>query len=360
MAAYSGVQSMSWSIGPIVAGSALVGLVGVLAGEKSGVPKPPVAAYTSAWLVTFIVLGILMAGMALWHSAFLPQGSRTADASKTLGDGVRLFGRVFVTFFQKKDVWKLIGFAFFYRFGLGLLDKVSVQFLLASRDTGGLGLDNSKLAILNGIAAGAFIVGSLVGGWFVAKRGLKRSLLILCLLLNVPNVTFLYLGWARPESIYIIGLIFCIAKLGWAIVAVGHMVCMMQQIAPGRRLVSPGDERERRRKRDREVPPLNLPYSALMGVMSRSRMERIRILLLRRPQIRESCRFFSYLALATLKSNLVQPNFRRASGRRRYERACAALAKRSPFFPVRSHRRFFFGKGASDEQPVGRAPKVPP
>jgi PAT family beta-lactamase induction signal transducer AmpG len=233
MAAFSGVQSMSWSIGPIVAGSALVLLVGVLAGEKTGMPKPPVSAYTSAWMVTFIVLGVLMAGMALWHMAFLPQGSRAADAPKTFGDGVRLFGRVFVTFFQKKDVLKLIGFAFFYRFGLGLLDKVSVQFLLAPRATGGLGLDNSKLGVLNGIATGAFIVGSLVGGWFVAKRGLKRSLLILCMFLNVPNVTFLYLGWFQPESIYIIGLIFCIEKLGWGIGAVGHMVYMMQQIAPG-------------------------------------------------------------------------------------------------------------------------------
>jgi PAT family beta-lactamase induction signal transducer AmpG len=233
MAAFSGVQSMSWSIGPIVAGSALVLLVGKLAGETGGAIKPPVASYASAWLVTFIVLGVLMVGMALWHSAFLPQGSRAEDAPKTLGEGVVLFGRVFVTFFQKKDVWKLIGFAFFYRFGLGLLDKVSMLFLLDTRANGGLGLDNSKVGILNGIATAAFIVGSLVGGWFVAKRGLKRSLLILCLLLNVPNVTFLYLGWFQPESIYIIGFIFCIEKLGWGIGAVGHMVYMMQQIAPG-------------------------------------------------------------------------------------------------------------------------------
>jgi PAT family beta-lactamase induction signal transducer AmpG len=233
MAAFSGVQSMSWSIGPIVAGSALVLLVGKLAGETGGAVKPPVSAYSSAWLVTFIVLGVLMVGMALWHIVFLPQGSKAEDAPKSLGDGVVLFGRVFATFFQKKDVWKLIGFAFFYRFGLGLLDKVSTLFLLDTRAHGGLGLDNSKLGILNGIATAAFIAGSLIGGWFVAKRGLKRSLLILCMFLNVPNVTFLYLGWFQPESVYIIGFIFCIEKLGWGIGAVGHMVYMMQQIAPG-------------------------------------------------------------------------------------------------------------------------------
>jgi len=175
----------------------------------------------------------LSSDLQLDLSAFLPQGSRAADAPKTLGEGVVLFGRVFVTFFQKKDVWKLIGFAFFYRFGLGLLDKISTLFLLDTRAHGGLGLDNSKLGILNGIATAAFILGSLIGGWFVAKRGLRRSLLILCMFLNVPNVTFLYLGWFQPESIYIVGLIFCIEKLGWGIGAVGHMVYMMQQVAPG-------------------------------------------------------------------------------------------------------------------------------
>jgi PAT family beta-lactamase induction signal transducer AmpG len=233
-AAFSGVQSMSWSIGPIVAGSAVVLLVGKLAGEgTAGLAKPSASAYSSAWMITFIVLGLLMLGMALWHTAFLPQGSKAPDAPKSFADGLKLFGRVFATFFQKKDVWKLIGFAFFYRFGLGLLDKISTLFLLDSRAHGGLGLDNSKLGLLNGIATAAFIVGSLIGGWFVASRGLKRSLLILCLFLNVPNVTFLYLGWVRPESLWVIGAIFIIEKLGWGIGAVGHMVYMMQQIAPG-------------------------------------------------------------------------------------------------------------------------------
>jgi PAT family beta-lactamase induction signal transducer AmpG len=202
-------------------------------GEQSSAAKPAVSAYASAWLVTFIVLGVLMLAMALWHANVLPQGSRAADAPKTLREGAVLFGRVFVTFFQKKDVGKLIGFAFFYRFGLGLLDKISTLFLLDTRAHGGLGLDNSKLGVLNGIATAAFIVGSLIGGWFVAKRGIKRSLFIMCLFLNVPNLTFLYLGWFQPESIYLIGMIFCVEKLGWGIGAVGHMVYMMQQVAPG-------------------------------------------------------------------------------------------------------------------------------
>jgi MFS transporter, PAT family, beta-lactamase induction signal transducer AmpG len=179
----------------------------------------------------------------------LPPGAKSTEAAKSFGDAMGTFGKAFVTFFQKKDVLLLLGFAFFYRFGLGLLDKIAPLFLLDSRANGGIGLDNTALGYLNGIATAAFMIGSIWGGMFVAKRGLKKSLLILCLALNVPNVTFLVLGLLRPEALWVggslvagghpntgmvlVGLIFFIEKLGWGFGAVGHMIYMMQQIAPG-------------------------------------------------------------------------------------------------------------------------------
>lgn len=233
-AAFAGIQSMSWSIGPILANGFLVLLVGRWAGEGEGSPKPDPSAYANAWFGVFIALGVLLFILAAWHSAMLPRGEKNADAPKSFGDAMTTFGRVFVTFFQKKDVLKLIGFAFFYRFGLGLLDKIAPLFLLDSQANGGLGLNNSQLGLLNGIiGTSAFIGGSILGGWFVSKRGLKKSLLLLCLALNLPNLTFLYLGYARPESITIVGVVFFIEKFGWGFGAVGHMIYMMQQIAPG-------------------------------------------------------------------------------------------------------------------------------
>ena len=232
-AAFTGVQSMCWSIGPVLAASVLVGIVGLLAGEVDGQPKPEPSVYTTAWLYAFLGLAVLMGALALWHSRFLPPGEKAKDAPSSFSDAMSTFGKVFVTFFAKKDVLLLLGFAFFYRFGLGLLDKVGPLFLLDSRDNGGLGLNNKELALLQGVATVGFIVASIAGGLFVSKRGLKKSLLILCLALNVPNVTFLYLGFVRPESVWIIGTVFVIEKLGWGFGAVGHMIYMMQQIAPG-------------------------------------------------------------------------------------------------------------------------------
>jgi PAT family beta-lactamase induction signal transducer AmpG len=115
-----------------------------------------------------------------------------------------------------------------------MLDKIGPLFLLDPRSNGGLGLNNTMVGTLNGfVGLTAFILGSVLGGLFVGRRGLKRSLLFLALAMNVPNVTFLYLGMVQPTQIWLIGSVFFIEKLSWGFGAVGLMIYMMQQMAPG-------------------------------------------------------------------------------------------------------------------------------
>jgi PAT family beta-lactamase induction signal transducer AmpG len=107
-------------------------------------------------------------------------------------------------------------------------------FMIDARAAGGLGLSNATLGAINGtFGTAAFIVGSLVGGYYVSRKGLRRTLLTLCLFLNVPNVTFLILSQLQPTSYGLITAIVTLEKLGWGIGCVGHMIYMMQQIAPG-------------------------------------------------------------------------------------------------------------------------------
>jgi PAT family beta-lactamase induction signal transducer AmpG len=107
-------------------------------------------------------------------------------------------------------------------------------FMIDDRAKGGLGLSNQMLGDINGtFGTGAFIVGSLVGGWFISRVGLRKSLLALCLCLNIPNVTFLILSQTQPSNYSLIAAIVTLEKLGWGIGCVGHMIYMMQQIAPG-------------------------------------------------------------------------------------------------------------------------------
>jgi PAT family beta-lactamase induction signal transducer AmpG len=223
-ARFTGIQSMSWNLGPILATGVLVRASGTLHERLGGWRAP--------WAIILFVTASLVLALGLYHARRLPAGARAADRPR--GDDAATFGRAFATFFQKPHVARMIAFAFFYRLGMGLLDKMGPLFMIDARANGGLGLSNQVLGDINGtFGTGAFIVGSALGGLFVARRGLRRALLPLCLCLNIPNLTFLYLSHAQPESRAVITAVVTLEKLGWGIGAVGHMIYMMQQIAPG-------------------------------------------------------------------------------------------------------------------------------
>jgi PAT family beta-lactamase induction signal transducer AmpG len=224
-ARFTGIQSMCWNLGPILAMGVLVRASGTLHERLGGWRAP--------WAIILGVTAALLLALALYHARRLPTGApaseRPADAS-----AAATFGRAFATFFAKPGIGRMIAFAFFYRLGMGLLDKMGPLFMIDARAHGGLGLTNQLLGDINGtFGTGAFIAGSALGGLFVARRGLRRALLPLCLCLNVPNLTFLYLSHALPESRAVITAVVTIEKLGWGVGAVGHMIYMMQQIAPG-------------------------------------------------------------------------------------------------------------------------------
>jgi PAT family beta-lactamase induction signal transducer AmpG len=217
---------MCWNAGFLLAAGPLIHFSGVLH-EKTG-------SWGSSWMVIMLIIAGLLMLAGLYHSRLLPPGAAAHDAPKNIGGAARAFGHTFATFFQKKDVWLLLAFAFFYRIGFGLIDKMGPLFMIDDRAKGGLGLSNQTLGDINGtFGTGAFILGSLLGGWFVSRAGLRKSLFILCLCLNVPNVTFLILSQILPTNYYIITGIVTLEKLGWGIGCVGQMIYMMQQIAPG-------------------------------------------------------------------------------------------------------------------------------
>ena len=236
-AKFTGFQSMCWSIGPILANGVLVTWTGKLhdAGNT----------YAQAWQYAFAGLGVLLAILMSLHALTLPKGesaeivredgTKAVAGAPALADVFSSFSDSIKTFFQKEKVWLLIGFAFLYRTSQGFLDKIGALFMIEDLDKGGLGLSNTDFGYINGtVGTGGFLLGAFLGGLFVSKVGLKRSLLLLCAAMNVPNATYIYLAVARPESIYIIGGVVTLEKFFFGFGSVAHMLYMMQQLAPGK------------------------------------------------------------------------------------------------------------------------------
>ncbi len=226
-AQYVGIQGIAWNMGRIIASGLLVTFTGWLHNEMG-------LDWVKAWMVVMVVLAALMGLFGLWHLRVLPTGGTSADAPVGASDAVRTFGKAFGSFFQKKHIVMMLLVVFFYRFGEGLIEKIGPLFMLDKREVGGLGLDNQALGNINGtFGTVGFIVGALLGGLFCAKRGLKRSFLFLALALNVPHVTYFYLSQVRPEDLWLITAVVTIEKFGYGFGSVGHMLYMMQQLAPG-------------------------------------------------------------------------------------------------------------------------------
>lgn len=100
-------------------------------------------------------------------------------------------------FFTKKHIVYYICFIILYRFAEGFVMKIVPLFLKAGRDVGGLGLTEQEIGIYYGtFGAAAFVLGSLLGGYYISARGLKR----LCSPCVVCSICLLWLTRCLPFS----------------------------------------------------------------------------------------------------------------------------------------------------------------
>jgi PAT family beta-lactamase induction signal transducer AmpG len=185
-------------------------------------------------MVIFGLVGAALVVLSLFHARVLPQGGAERH-SRTLHEVFATFWDVVVDFCRKPHIWFLLLFVFLFRAGEGQVVKVGPLFLKAARSEGGIGLTTAQFGAIYGtFGTAAFIVGSVLGGYFAAWLGLKRALLPLILVMNVPMLTYFYLSTAMPTSTVAITTAMSLEMFGYGFGYVGVMLVMMQEIAPGK------------------------------------------------------------------------------------------------------------------------------
>ena len=113
--------------------------------------------------------------------------------------------------------------------------KLVPLFLKADTASGGLGLTNQQIGLYYGtFGAGAFLLGSLLAGYYIARRGLRRTLFTLCCIFNLPFGVYALLAWFQPSSLWLVGGGIVVEYFGYGFGFVGLTLFMMQQVAPGR------------------------------------------------------------------------------------------------------------------------------
>ena len=227
-ALYCGVQGLSWNIGPVVASGVLVYLSGYLH-TSYGMD------WLGAWRVVFLAVAALLVLLTAWHWRVMPEGARAAETPESLGQAAFILRDAFKTFFEKRGVWMMMAFALLYRVSIGLLEKIGPFFMVDPVEKGGLGMSNELLGIVYGTyGLLAVLAGSLAGGLFLARHGLKPMLFKLCCVLNIPIATFLLMAIYQPSNLWVIGLGVVVEKFSFGFGSVGFMIYLMQQLAPGK------------------------------------------------------------------------------------------------------------------------------
>ena len=109
-----------------------------------------------------------------------------------------------------------LGYPLLYRFAESQLVKIASPFLLDVPAAGGLGLDTSTVGFIYGtVGVIALTAGGILGGIFIARRGLRRSLWQMVCAMNLPNLVYLYLAYAHPESETVISACVAVEQLGY-------------------------------------------------------------------------------------------------------------------------------------------------
>jgi MFS transporter, PAT family, beta-lactamase induction signal transducer AmpG len=229
-AKWIGWQGAAWNAGRIFATALVVYVAGTL--QESGTsPK-------TAWGIAMGFAAAAMAGFALYHSYALPTGSivRRPENSKEI---FATFGETVVDFFKKPKIMGMLLFVFLYRSGEGFLLVEAPLFMQAPLSHGGLGMSLSDKAFLDGaVSTGVSLAAGVLGGMFISRYGLKKSLFVMALCMNVPHACFLYLSHAvtpeAPLSLATIGTLVTLEKFGYSFGFTANMLYMMQQISPGK------------------------------------------------------------------------------------------------------------------------------
>lgn len=239
-AKYIGWQGAFYNIAKIIATGGLVYLAGYLIESYGGGAGADAASVLSAnqkaWMIIMAILCVVMVLLGIYHMFMLPSGSNNVKKeARSTKEVMSELGNVLLAFFKKHHIVYYLFFIILYRFAEGFVMKIVPLFLKASRDMGGLGLSEKEIGLYYGTyGAAAFVLGSLLAGYYIAARGLKKTLFSLCCIFNLPFVVYAFFAFFQPENGIVIcsGIVF--EYFGYGFGFVGLTLFMMQQVAPGK------------------------------------------------------------------------------------------------------------------------------
>nr|WP_299340963.1 MFS transporter [Allomuricauda sp.] len=154
---------------------------------------------TKAWSMTMICTAVLMLILTLTNFFTTPKFESEAGESAEKPES---FLQVFISFFEKKQIWVALLFILTYRLGESQLVKMASPFLLDKLDVGGLEYSTEAVGTIYGTVGPIMLsLGGIVGGILISRDGLKKWMLPMLLALNIPNALYAILAYTQSTSL---------------------------------------------------------------------------------------------------------------------------------------------------------------
>ena len=208
-ALFSGVRNTFYRVANIAAQGGLV----IFAGEI----QQRTGSFATAWMLAFVLAAGMLLALGIYHRRLLPRpadelAGRAVSAEKFSAS----FVETFVAFFQKPKIITLLAFILLYRLGEAQLLPVAKLFLLDPRANGGLALTDAQFGWIYGtFGVSALLIGGLLGGFVVSRRGLKFWLWPMLLAIHLPDAVFIWLASAQPQNLFAIGAGVAVEQFGY-------------------------------------------------------------------------------------------------------------------------------------------------
>ena len=182
-----------------------------------------------SWSLMFYGVTGLFIALWLWHSAILPRPKEDAPREDVNARTIwKEFVNTIITFFQKPQVVAGILFMLFYRMPEGLLAKVSALFLIDAAHNGGMGLSPQEYGLVQGtVGVIGLTLGGILGGICAGRDGLKRWLWPMVCAITLPDIVYVYLSYALPESLLVINVCVFIEQFGYGFGFTAYMLYLI-------------------------------------------------------------------------------------------------------------------------------------
>ena len=231
---FVGIRSTFYRLATIAAEGGMLALVGWLTGRFSPAADSVATddATRRAWMTALCAVGVLFVLLSLWHRFILPRPAD--DHAPVQAEGGRWrsffkeFGMTFATFFKKDNVGVALLFMLLFRFPEAQLTKISTLFLLDPLTEGGLGLTAAQVGLVKGtVGVIGLTLGGIFGGIVAAKGGLKKWLWPMVWAISLPDIVYIWLSFAQPDSLTLIGTCLFIEQFGYGFGFTAYMLFLL-------------------------------------------------------------------------------------------------------------------------------------